>query len=147
MSTEQNKALVRRVVEELFNRGNMRVADDAYASDYVQHNPIGIPVRGAMGVKHIARAYRTAIPDLHVTIASQIAEGDKVASHWIAGGTQQGELFTVPPKGGKGRRVMISGTTITHMVGGRIVEDWNYWDTASLMRQLGAATLRGKLAA
>ena len=81
MSAEENKALARRVIEEMFNNGNLDVADELIAPNYVDHDP-AIPddIHGPEGFKKYVSAYRSAFPDLHIQIEDQIAEGDKVTT-------------------------------------------------------------------
>ena len=78
MSTEQNKALVRRLMEEVFNRGNTSLVDELFAPDFVEHEelPPGIPP-GREAVKHFSTMFRSAFPDLKATMDDMIAEGDK----------------------------------------------------------------------
>ena len=87
MSAEENKALARRVIEEMFNKGNLDVADELIAPEYVDHDP-AMPedVRGPEGFKEYVRAYRAGGSDLHVRIEAQVAEGDLVATRWTATG-------------------------------------------------------------
>jgi predicted SnoaL-like aldol condensation-catalyzing enzyme len=81
MSTEENKALARRVLEEMFNKGNLDLADEVFAPDYVDHDP-AMPedIRGPEGFKEYVSIFRTAFPDLHLEIEDQVAEGDKVVT-------------------------------------------------------------------
>jgi predicted SnoaL-like aldol condensation-catalyzing enzyme len=81
MSTEENKALARRVLEEMFNKGNLDLADEVFAPDYVDHDP-AMPedIRGPEGFKEYVSMFRTAFPDLHLEIEDQVAEGDKVVT-------------------------------------------------------------------
>ena len=81
MSTEENKALARRVLEEMFNKGNLDLADEVFAPDYVDHDP-AMPedIRGPEGFKEYVSIFRTAFPDIHLEIEDQVAEGDKVVT-------------------------------------------------------------------
>src|SRR5215207_4204368 len=90
---EENKALARRVMEELFNEGNLDAAEELIAPDFVDHDP-AMPedVRGPEGFKEYVRAFRSAFPDLHVRIEDQVAEGDKVVQRWTGTGTHDGVL-------------------------------------------------------
>ena len=98
MSTEENKALARRVLEEMFNAGNLDVADELLAPDYVDHDPtLPEDVHGPEGFKEYVATYRSAFPDLHIQIEDQIAEGDRVATRWTGTGTHNGELRASPP--------------------------------------------------
>ena len=134
-SQEENKALSRRVAEEIFNGGNLDLADELYAPDYVLYDP-ALPenLHGPEGLKQYAAMNLGAFPDARVTVEDQIAEGDMVVSRWTASGTHEGELMGIPPTG---RRVEISGMTINRFSGGRIAEDWYQSDDLGMMRQLG----------
>jgi predicted ester cyclase len=82
MSTEENKTLLRRSVEEIFSaQGDLDVAEEIYAPDYVGHNPLDPEdVRGPEGAKEQARMYRSAFPDVRLSIEEQVAEGDRVVT-------------------------------------------------------------------
>ncbi len=141
MSAEENKALARRVIEELFNRGNLEAADELIAPDYVLHDPASPEeVRGPEGFKRFVGTFRTAFPDLHVTIEEQIAEGGKMVTRYTVRGTHQGELMGLPASG---KRVTIVGAGVTHASGGKFVETWDHYDALGLMRQIGVVALPG----
>jgi steroid delta-isomerase-like uncharacterized protein len=135
MSTEENKALARRVIEQMFNEGNLDVADELLALDYVDHDP-SLPedVHGPEGFKQYVGMYRAAFPDLHVQIEDQLAEGDRVATRWTGTGTHDGELAGIAPTG---KRVTVPGMEIVRIANGRLVEGWEGYDSGTLMRQLG----------
>jgi steroid delta-isomerase-like uncharacterized protein len=134
VSTEENKALVRRFFEEGWNAGNLDVFDEIDVPDYVLHDPsVHEEVRGVEGIKRFASMYLRAFPDLHFTVEDQIAEGDKVVTRWTSSATHRGELMGIPPTS---NRTGVSGITISRISEGRLVEDWNIWDTLGLMRQL-----------
>ena len=135
MSTEENKALARRVLEEIFNKGNLDAADELLAPDYVDHDA-AMPedIHGPEGFKQYVGAYRSAFSDLHVEIEDQIAEEDKVVTRWTGTGTHDGELAGIPPTG---NRVTFPGMEIVHISDGKLVEGWEGYDMTNLMRQLG----------
>ena len=135
MTADENKALVRRVFEEGWNTGNLDLVDEIDVPDYVLHDP-SVPeeVRGVEGIKRFASIYLRAFPDLHFTVEDQIAEGDKVVTRWTSSATHLGEFMGIPPTG---NRTGVSGITISRITEGKLVEDWNSWDTLGLMRQLG----------
>jgi steroid delta-isomerase-like uncharacterized protein len=136
MSEATNKAISRRADEELFNRGNLDVADELFAPDFVYHDPAtGEDLSGPESVKRFAAALRAAFPDLHQTIEDQVAEGDRVAYRWTARGTHRGELLGAAPTG---NRVTFSGITVARLASGRIEEMWESYDALGLLRQLGA---------
>jgi steroid delta-isomerase-like uncharacterized protein len=134
MSAEENKAVVRRWVEEAYNKGNVAVADAIYAPDYVLHD-LTAPVRGPEALKQFATMYRTAFPDLRITLEDMIAEGDTVVWRYTARGTQHGELTGLPPTG---KPVTVTGIVISRFAGGRWAEDWHSQDTLGMLQQLGA---------
>ena len=123
MSTEQNRALVRRVFEEVWNQGKLEVADEIYAADYVLRNPGVAEVRGIEALKELVTAYRAAFPDLRYTVEDLIAEGDKVAARWKVEGTHRGEMMGIPPTG---KQAAVTGMSMVRIVGGKMVEDFGH---------------------
>jgi steroid delta-isomerase-like uncharacterized protein len=135
MSSEQNKTIVRRFVEESW-KGNLDVVDELTAPDYVGHDPANPePVRGPKGVKAFISTYRAAFPDARVTVEDQLAQGDLVATRWTSRGTQKGELMGIEPTG---KKVTVSGVTISRLVDGKLVEEFHNWDAFGMMKQLDA---------
>ena len=133
--SEENKRISRSVVEEIFNRGNLDIVDEVVDPGYVGHDPASPEeIRGPEGLKQLAQGYRSAFPDIQVTVDEQLAEGDRVATRWSARGTHQGELFGIQPTG---KQTTVTGLTIDRYSGGKIVESWDNWDTFGLMQQLG----------
>ncbi len=134
-SAQENKAVSRRVAEEIFNQGELDLADELYTPDYVLHDP-SLPedLHGPEGLKQYAAMNLGAFPDARVTVEDQIAEGDMVATRWRATGTHTGELMGILPTG---RRSEISGITINRFSGGRIAEDWYQSDDLGMLQQLG----------
>jgi steroid delta-isomerase-like uncharacterized protein len=135
VSAEENKALSRRVMTELFNEGNLDVADELLAPDYVDHDPASPQeMRGPEGFKRFVATMRSAFPDTHVRIEDEVAEGDLVATRWTATGTQEGEMEGIPPTG---NRAEVSGIMIDRFSGGKLAETWDNYDALGMMRQLG----------
>jgi steroid delta-isomerase-like uncharacterized protein len=133
---ETNKAISRRIVEEIFNEGRLEAADEIVTPDFIGHDPASPePIIGPEGLKRNADGYRTAFPDVRLTIEDEIAEGDRVVTRWTARGTHQAELFGIPATG---KQATVTGMTIDRIVDGRIVESWTNWDTLGLLQQLGA---------
>jgi steroid delta-isomerase-like uncharacterized protein len=135
ISTEENKALSRRVAEGIFNAGNLDLADALYAPDYVLHDP-SLPedLHGPEGLKRYVAMASEAFPDARVTIAEQVAEGEKVVDRWTARGTHTGRYLGIPPTG---RHFEITGITISRFSGGKIAEDWYQGDVLGMLQQLG----------
>jgi steroid delta-isomerase-like uncharacterized protein len=136
VSTEENKALARRWFEDLFNAGNLEVAEEIVAPDHVNHDPTlpDIPP-GPEGQKQIVNLYRGAFTNAHISVEDQLAEGDRVVTRWTGSGTHQGELMGVAPTG---NQVTITGITINRVSGGKIVESWTNYDALGMMQQIGA---------
>jgi len=128
-------ALVQREME-MFNTGDLAIADEIYGENYVGHDPAKPePVRGIEGAKEEVAGYRAAFSDLALTIDHQVADGDFVVTRWTARGTHDGELFGIAPTGSS---VTTSGISIVRVAGGKIAEDHTQWDALGLMQQVGA---------
>ncbi len=134
MSTEENKALIRRFYEEVFNKRNLAALAEFYASDHIDHTlPPGLPV-GPEGTRQAIAVMLAGLPDLYITIEDMIAEGDKVVTRFTTHGTQQGTLGSIPPTG---KQVAVSTIEITRIADGKIVEDWGLDDRLGMLQQLG----------
>lgn len=132
MSTETNKAIVRRYTEQIWNERQRELWEEFCAENVVHH---GIPAGpGLEGMKEGYDMSLNAIPDIQLTIDDAIAEGDKVVIRWTMWGTHQGELLGIP---GTGKQVTQSGVTTYRLADARIVEVWFLADNVSLMQQLG----------
>lgn len=135
MSAESNKALARRLMEEAFNAGNIDVLDELVATGFVNHDSAAPESTvGLDAARASIEGYRTAFPDLRVTIEDQIADDDRVVTRWSAKGTHQGELMGMPATG---KETTVTGITIDRIVDGRIAESWTNWDTLGMLQQLG----------
>jgi len=132
--SEQNKAIARRVFEEVWDRGNLAIADELVAADLVDHSaPPGMPA-GREGFKQLVMMYRTAFPDVVMMVEDQVAEGDRVVTRWSGHGTHRGELMGIPPTG---RQARVTGIGIDRIAGGKIVESWSNFDQFGMLQQLG----------
>lgn len=139
---ETREGIVRRMVQEVWNRGNLQVIDEVFTDDCVGHNPTD-PTRGREAVKEVVRKYRSAFPDARIDIDETFSAGDRVVARWRYSGTQLGQLDALAPTG---RRVEGTGITIYRFSGDRIEEEFENWDALGLMQQLGVVTLPGKAA-
>ena len=130
MSLEENKAIVRREQEELWNHsGNLDAADELFVPDYVE------------AAKQEAADFRRGFPDVVSTIEDLIAEGDKVVARWRARATHQGEYMGIPPTG---KEVEFTGISVYRIEAGKIAQSWNEEDELGLMRQIGAVAEPGQ---
>jgi len=134
MSIEENKAMVRRIWEEVMNKGDLAVADEIMATNYIFHGPGGVNANGPEGFKQYVAMYRTAFPDIHCTIEDMVAEGEKVVSRFTLRGTHLGDMMGIAPTS---KKAEIIGIVISRFAGGKEVEAWGSYDTLSMYQQLG----------
>jgi len=120
MSTEENKALARRVYEEVMNQRNLAVLDEPYVPDFVYHGT-SRTIQGVEAFKQAAKLYFTAFPDLHLTIEDLIAEGDRVVVRFTYRATHQGDFMGIPATG---KQVVVPGIGIMRIVNGKVLEEW-----------------------
>jgi steroid delta-isomerase-like uncharacterized protein len=143
--SEVNKTIVRRLFEEVWNKGNLSVADELFAPSYDHHDPSTPDVgRGPESEKKRATLYRTAFPDLRLTIEDIIAEGETVVARWSCRGTHKGDLSGIAPTG---KQFTISGVSIARFTGSKMAEGWINWDAQGLMQQLGVVPELAKVKA
>ena len=141
MSAEQNKAVVRRFIEEVFNQGNTEVAEEVLAPGYAHHDPATADLgSGVEGLEKMVGFYREAFPDFEIRVDDQIATDDRVVERWTGRGTHRGTLMGIPATG---TNITASGISIHRLEGGRIAETWTVFDTAGMLRQLGAMPASG----
>ena len=136
MSVKSNKTVVRRLFEEIYNGGNLNLADELLDTRYVGYNPLPGQPPGVEGFRWAMLRLREAFPDFHVTIEDLIADEYKVVARLTARGTQRGPFMGMPATS---QRATWSGIRIFRLVNGKIVEHWGVWDTLGMMRQLGVA--------
>jgi len=134
MSVEENEEKVRHVWEEVMNKGELAVADELMAANYVYHGPGGVDAKGPEGFKQYVAIYRTAFPDIHCTIEDMFGEGEKVVSRFTLRGTHLGDMMGIAPTG---KKAEIIGIVISHFAGGKEVEAWGSYDTLAMYQQLG----------
>jgi len=134
MSTEQNKALVRRFYEEVFNKKNLAEVNAFVDPQIVEHDlPPGL-LAGSEGTRQFIGMYLAAFPDLHLTAEDMIAEGDEVTARFTIRGTHRGELMGIPPTG---RQVTVTGIQVMSIANGKIAENWVNFDALGMLHQLG----------
>ncbi len=132
-----NKALVRRWFEEVWNQGRVEAIDELLAADGVVHG-LGAPMRGPAAFKPFHASYRNAFPDVRVAIADIIAEGDLVAVRWVATATHRGDGLGIPATQ---QQVHFTGMGLIRVRAGQLVEGWNNLDQLGMFQQMGVTTL------
>src|SRR5246127_1125730 len=133
--SEQNKTIVRRLFDELWNKGNLPVADELIAPTYTHHDASTPDLgRGPESEKKRVTLYRTAFSDLRLTVEDMIAEGETVVARWSCRGAHKGDLNGIAPTG---KQFNITGVSIARFANGKMSEGFVNWDALSLMQQLG----------
>jgi predicted ester cyclase len=133
MSEEENKAVVRRFIEQGFARGDLAVVDELMSPDVREHQE-GVMPPNREGVKTLIGMLHGAFPDFSCTIEDIIADGDKVWVRMKGAGTHRGAFMGRPPSG---RSFTETTFDECRVQGGQIVEHWGVPDMFSIMRQLG----------
>ena len=138
MLAQLDKEMIGRHREEAWH-GNFDKLEGIYASNCLYHDcssPFELP-QGSEGIKQLITTFRTAFPDLQLTVEHIILEEEDAAVRWNITGTHTGKLLNVPPTG---RRLAVSGMSQLKFNHGQIVEEWTYWDVLGMLQQLGLAS-------
>jgi steroid delta-isomerase-like uncharacterized protein len=134
--SEDSRAVARRFFTDLWNKGDLSVADELIDMDAVNHDPAGPGLgMGPEATKRLVKLYRNAFPDLELQTEHIIVDNQMVAIRWVSSGTHRGEFLGAAPTG---KRVMLEGISILQVDRGKISEVFTNWDTLSLMRQIGS---------
>jgi steroid delta-isomerase-like uncharacterized protein len=144
MSTEDNKAIVRRAIEEVWNQGNVELADELYAPNIRFQNPGAADIRTLEDFKRWVTAFRSAFPDGYTTIEDLITEGDQVVLRYTFRGTNTGDFVTPMPLPATGKQVIMTGIAIGKLAGGKVVEVLDMSDNLGLLQQLGLIPVPGQ---
>lgn len=135
MSIEENKAIVRRFVEEVWGKADMGAVEQLVHPDITVAYPL-LPevVHGREAFKEVLAQVQTALPDVRASIEEMIAEGDKVVVRWAFAGTQRGAFGPIPATG---KSVRWTGIGICRLAEGKVIEDRGEEDALGLLQQLG----------
>lgn len=134
MSTEENKAKERRMVEEALNKGNLNVVEEVLSPDFVYHGPGGTVVIGREEYKQFLASLRTMYPDIHVVIENILAEKNLVATRTMCTFSFTGKMGDIEPTG---KKVTMMGSILDRFEGDKLVETWEFYDRLDLYQQLG----------
>jgi len=133
-SLEQNKDLIRRFFDEMWNPWNFAKADELLAPDITFRGTLGSELKGRDAFRDYMRKVRAAFPDFHNTIVQMTAEDDRVTARTFYRGTHRGEIFGVAPTG---KAISYSGAAFFRIADGQVIEGWVLGDLVGLLRQLG----------
>jgi steroid delta-isomerase-like uncharacterized protein len=132
--TAENKALIRRLFDEVLNGGRLDLLDRLIGNDYVEHNPAPNQAAGAAGVRSKIETLRAAFPDLRFVLEELIGEGEVVAVRYRWQGTHGGNFLGIAPTG---RKIAVRGMDFYRLADGRLVEHWDNVDEFGMLSQLG----------
>jgi steroid delta-isomerase-like uncharacterized protein len=142
MSIEENKAIVHRFVEDLWNAENTDAFDELVAADFISHNStIGEEALDREGLKQTINDFQTALSGLKLYIEDMIAEGDKVSIRGVQRGTHASEIAGIPATG---KEITVTWLVILRIEDSKVVERWVNWDELGFMKQLGAIPPTGE---
>jgi steroid delta-isomerase-like uncharacterized protein len=141
MPAQENKALLRQFIEEVFHKRNLDALDRFMAAEFVEHDPLPVEASGIEGQKQFFAIFLSAFPDFHIVIDDLIAEGDMVVARQTFSGTHHGEFLGIAPTG---KQFSSSGIDIARIADGKLVEHWSAFDNLGMMQQLGAIPTPGQ---
>lgn len=141
MPAGENKAIIRRAYEELWNERNVGVVDELVAEDFLNHAAPPDRRRGRQGLKDVVRMFASAFPDFRYEVEDVIAEGEKVAVRDVFRGTHEGDFMGIPATG---NRVSMEAIHIYRFSEGKLAEHWVARDDLGMMRQLGVVPASGQ---
>ena len=135
MSTDQNKAIARRIVDEGWTKHDPTILDQLFSNDAILHDPQNPTIaKGPQGAKSTLATNLRAFPDLKISIEREIADGDYVVQHLIATGTNTGEFNGMPATG---KKTNVTGVMTSKFKDGKVIEAWSLFDSLGLLQQLG----------
>jgi len=139
-TTESNKAVARRFLEEVINQNRMDRADDLVVEDFVELDPLPGQRQGREGLKEVLSMMRAAFPDMHWVAEEMVAEGDTVVTRFTWTGTHRGVFLGVPATG---KSVVVKGVVIDQLAGGKMNQSRILMDSLGMMQQLGVVPSAG----
>jgi len=141
MSVEENKATVRRIIEEIWNIGNSSLVAELFSVEYIFHSPAGDELRGPEGFERRMKLLKRAFPDVHMEIEDIFGEGDKVAYRIKTKGTFFGKLGDIEPNG---KSFQTRASIFSRFQNGKVIEDFEYMTEPSFIQQIGIVWKPGR---
>ena len=143
MSDDSNREFIERYFDEVTNKGDLDLADELFAPDYIHHDPANPDPKGVVGVEDVKRHLKElidAFPDMQFTVDDVISQGDDVVARWTATLTHTGDYFGIPPTN---KSATITGMNTWRLKDGMAVEGWVSRDDLQLLQQLGVIPTPG----
>ncbi len=140
MSTEQNKAIVRRMMD-IIASGDTSQVDQVFAPNWTNHDPSLPPLLGLDGARQLIQMFPSAFPDGKLSIENLTAEDDEVGGNWSFTGTNTGSFLGLPPTG---KKVTVQAAGMFRVVDGKVTDNWVNLDALAMMQQLGLAPTQGQ---
>jgi steroid delta-isomerase-like uncharacterized protein len=134
MTTENNKAVIRKFLEEVINQNRMDRATDLVVEDFVELDPLPGQRQGREGLKEVLGMMRAAFPDIHWAVDEMVAEGDKVVTRFTWTGTHRGIFMGIPATG---KSLSVKGMVIDQLEGGKMSNSRMLMDSLGMLQQLG----------
>lgn len=135
MSIEENKAAIRRLIEEVWNKGNLAIIPEYVDASFVFHGPV-MELKGIEGYEQMITMLRTAFPDLHMVLEDMVAEDDKMAIRYSLSGTFKGNLGNITPTG---KQVNLTGAIFFRFSNGKEVDALEFIDQLDMYKKLGVS--------
>jgi steroid delta-isomerase-like uncharacterized protein len=140
IAEEQNRDLIRRYYEEMWNHWDFELAEQVLAPEIAFHGSLGVTTRGIAAFRKYMQTVRDAFPDFHNRIEELVAENQQVVARLTYHGTHSGEILGIAPMG---KKITYAGAAFFQIAGGRITEGWVLGDRMSLLQQLGETSVSG----
>ncbi len=134
MSLQDNKSIAHALFSKAWNEGDFSVAEEYVSPNIIDNFDKS---EGIESFKGVIQTFRSAFPDLRLTIEDEIVEGDKVVHRWMMNGTQKGEIMGIPPTN---KQATWTGITIVRFADGKVVERWANVDILAVLQQLGVVS-------
>ncbi|WP_211489967.1 ester cyclase [Georgenia thermotolerans] len=133
MTTDERTAMLRRCLDELWNKGNVDACDELYAEHCMFHDPT-FPMEGVAGMKSFVQELRAAQPDFHMDVHDVVCGEDMTATRYTCAATARNEFRGLA---GTGKTYVMNGMDMSKWEGDRIVEQWSVYDMLGTLQQIG----------
>ena len=134
MGIKENKEVVRKVIDELYSKGNFSVAEELVSQEYSYTHPLGVEYRGPQGLVQFLTMMHNAFPDRKITVNELVGEGERIVARVTFSGTLKGKYFELSPTG---KYVTLPEAMFYSLKDGKITKQEAYTDGYSFLTQTG----------